>query len=78
MVLPSNARAILRMILRTGRNKYNSDELEIFTNLETHIHEIQQKQAHFDRISLTGKAVKNYSEADMKEETIVAYVAKVR
>lgn len=77
MVLPNNARALLRVVLRTGRSKYTSEELEIFANLESHLHEIQQQQAHLDRIYLTGRAVKNYSETDMKEETITAYAAKV-
>lgn len=78
MVLPNNARALLRMVLRTSRNKYSSEELEVFSNLETHIHDIEQIQAQLDRVTLTAKAVKNYSEAEMSAETMTAYAAKVR
>lgn len=76
-VLPNNARALLRMVLRTDRGKYNAQELEIFSNLETHIREIQDVQAQKDRISLTAKAVKDYSQTGMSEEAILAYAAKV-
>lgn len=76
-VLPNNARALLRMVLRTDRGKYNVQELEIFSNLETHIREIQDVQARKDRISLTAKAVKDYSQTGMPEEAILAYAARV-
>jgi len=77
MVLPNNARALLRMVLRTERGKYSSQELEIFNNLETHIGQIQEIQAHLDRVNLTAKAVKNYSECAMSQEDIAAYAARV-
>lgn len=35
-VLPSNARAILRMVLRSERGKYPKEELELFRKLESH------------------------------------------
>ncbi|KAJ5176124.1 uncharacterized protein N7482_002001 [Penicillium canariense] len=76
-VLPNNARALLRMVLRTSKGKYTTQELGIFTNLETHIQEIQEVQAHLDRINLTSKAVKNYSETDMTQEAIMAYAARL-
>ncbi|KAJ5112417.1 Zinc finger MYND-type [Penicillium argentinense] len=76
-VLPNNARAILRMVVRTSKGKYNSQELETFSQLETHINEIQELQAHLDRIMLTSRAVKNYSETEMTEETIMTYAAKL-
>lgn len=78
MVLPNNARAILRMVLRTGRDKYSTQELGIFSNLETHIREIQESQAQLDRVTLTARAVKDYSATDMSEESISAYAARVR
>lgn len=65
------------MVLRTDRGKYNSQELGIFSNLETHVQEIQSIQAQTDRITLTAKAVKDYSKTDMTEEAISAYAARV-
>lgn len=77
MVLPNNARALLRMVLRTGRGKYSPRELEIFNGLETHMSQIQEIQAQFDRVNLTAKAVKEYSQSDMTHEDIAAYAARV-
>lgn len=65
------------MVLRTDRGKYNSQELAIFSNLETHIQEIQSIQAQTDRITLTAKAIKDYSKTDMTEEAISGYAARV-
>lgn len=65
------------MVLRTDRGKYSSQELSIFSNLETHIEEIQSIQAQTDRITLTAKAVKDYSKTDMTEEAIAGYAARV-
>ncbi|KAJ5711421.1 hypothetical protein N7488_005577 [Penicillium malachiteum] len=76
-ILPNNARAILRMVLRTGKGKYTPQELGVFSNLETHITEIQQNQTQMDRVSLTAQAVKGYSETDMTEEAICAYAARL-
>lgn len=78
MVLPNNARALLRMVLRTGRSKYSTQELGIFSNLETHIREIQESQAQLDRVTLTARAIKDYSATDMSEESISGYAARVR
>lgn len=77
-MLPNNARAILRMIVRTDRGKYNSKELEFLSNLETHLNEIQELQANLDRIIMTSRAAKSYSETNMTEEAIMSYAAKVR
>lgn len=77
MVLPNNARALLRMVLRTGRNKYSSEELAVFANLETHINDIEQVQAQLDRITLTAKAVSDYSKSEMNAEAMTGYAAKV-
>jgi SET and MYND domain-containing protein len=76
-VLPNNARAIMRMVVRTGRGKYSSQELDTLSKLETHMNEIQELQANLDRIITTSKAVKNYSETDMTENVIMTYAAKV-
>lgn len=76
-MLPNNGRALLRMVLRTRKGKYTAQELGIFNNLETHIQDIQEIQAHLDRINLTSKAVKDYSETDMSQEAIMAYAARV-
>ncbi|KAJ5105569.1 hypothetical protein NUU61_002916 [Penicillium alfredii] len=77
MVLPNNARAILRMVLRTGRNKYSTQELDVFSGLETHMQQIEQSQAQLDRVTLTARAIKNYSETDMNEVSIAEYAAKL-
>ena len=77
-ILPSNARALLRMIVRTAHKKYTNGELELFSQLETHISEIHdQSPEQWERIALSSKAVKAYSGTDMKEETISAFGAKV-
>ncbi|KAL2834297.1 hypothetical protein BDW59DRAFT_156238 [Aspergillus cavernicola] len=79
-VLPINARAILRMVLRTGasKNGYTSQDLEELGALETHIQEIRNESpAQWERIALTSKAVKEYSGTEMEEEMISAYGAKL-
>ncbi|RAL03410.1 S-adenosylmethionine-dependent methyltransferase [Aspergillus ibericus CBS 121593] len=77
-VLPINARAMLRMVLRHGRGKYSSEELDQFLQLETHIKDVREKNApQWERISLTSKAVKAYSGTDMSEEVISAFGAKL-
>ncbi|PYI05835.1 SET and MYND domain protein [Aspergillus sclerotiicarbonarius CBS 121057] len=77
-VLPINARAVLRMVLRSGRRKYSSEELDHFLQLETHIKDIRDQNApQWERISLSSKAVKTYSGTDMSEEVISAFGAKL-
>ncbi|PYH47591.1 S-adenosylmethionine-dependent methyltransferase [Aspergillus saccharolyticus JOP 1030-1] len=77
-ILPINARAILRMVLRTGRQKYTSKDVDMFLQLETHIKDIREENpVQWERISMSSKAVKAYSETEMKEETISAYGAKL-
>ncbi|KAE8158750.1 hypothetical protein BDV40DRAFT_303877 [Aspergillus tamarii] len=77
-ILPSNARALLRMIVRTGHKKYTTEELDLFSQLETHITEIRdQSPEQWERIALSSKAVKAYSGTDLKEETISAFGAKL-
>lgn len=77
-VLPSNARAILRMVLRSERGKYPKEELELFRKLQSHMEKIQEQNwEQWQRISLTAKAVKKYSGCAMDEEMICHYGAKV-
>ncbi|KAL4807180.1 hypothetical protein BDV18DRAFT_113838 [Aspergillus unguis] len=79
-ILPINARALLRMVLRTGAKKepYTPDELDLFQSLETHVREIREaNKGQFERIALTSKAVKEYSGASMEEEVLSAYGAKL-
>ncbi|KAJ5347130.1 zinc finger protein [Penicillium brevicompactum] len=77
MVLPNNARALLRMVLRSARNKYDAEEFKVFEGLETHINEISESQGQLDRITLTARAVKNYSGTDIDEGTVSSYAAKL-
>ena len=66
------------MIVRTGHKKYTTEELDLFSQLETHITEIRdQSPEQWERIALSSKAVKAYSGTDLKEETISAFGAKV-
>ncbi|KAL4783982.1 hypothetical protein BJX76DRAFT_357430 [Aspergillus varians] len=79
-VLPINARALLRMVLRTGAKKdaYTTEELDLFQTLETHVRDIHAgNPAQWERISLSSKAVKEYSKTDMDEEMISAFGAKL-
>ncbi|XRM48582.1 hypothetical protein ABZX51_011497 [Aspergillus tubingensis] len=77
-ILPINARAVLRMVLRSERQKYSDEELDQFLQLETHIKDIRDKSAsQWERISLSSKAIKAYSGTDMSEEVISAMGAKL-
>ncbi|OQD81784.1 hypothetical protein PENANT_c025G02281 [Penicillium antarcticum] len=77
MILPNNARALLRIVLRTSKNKYSAEEAKVFDDLETHINEIQESQGQLDKITLTARAVKNYSGTDVDEATVSTYAAKL-
>ncbi|BCS03546.1 S-adenosylmethionine-dependent methyltransferase [Aspergillus luchuensis] len=77
-ILPINARAVLRMVLRSERQKYSDEELDQFLQLETHIKDIRDESAsHWERISLSSKAIKAYSGTEMSEEVISAMGAKL-
>ncbi|PYH39292.1 S-adenosylmethionine-dependent methyltransferase [Aspergillus neoniger CBS 115656] len=77
-ILPINARAVLRMVLRSERQKYSDEELDQFLQLETHIKDIRDKSAsQWERISLSSKAIKAYSGTEMSEEVISAMGAKL-
>ncbi|KAI3004319.1 hypothetical protein CBS147346_5005 [Aspergillus niger] len=77
-VLPINARAVLRMVLRSELQKYSSEELDQFLQLGTHIKDIRDQSAsQWERISLSSKAIRAYSGTDMSEEVISAMGAKL-
>ncbi|OJJ31158.1 hypothetical protein ASPWEDRAFT_176257 [Aspergillus wentii DTO 134E9] len=77
-ILPNNARAILRMVLRSGRRKYAAQELDLFVRLETHVREIlDQNMKQWERIALSAKAVKAYSGTEMSEQALSAFGAKL-
>ncbi|KAL4965633.1 S-adenosylmethionine-dependent methyltransferase [Aspergillus stella-maris] len=79
-VLPINARALLRVVVRCGmkKNSYTAEELDVFRSLETHIREMREgDKAQFERIALTSKAVKAYSGTDFEEEVLSAFGAKL-
>lgn len=66
------------MVLRYGRQKYDEQDLAIFFQLETHIQEIRERnEDQWNRISLSAKAIKEYSGTAMQEELISAVGAKV-
>ncbi|KAL5365117.1 SET domain-containing protein [Aspergillus floccosus] len=77
-VLPVNARAVLRIVQRRARRKYSSQELDLFLQLETHEKEIRHENApQWERIALSSKAVKAYSQTDTPEDLISAFGAKL-
>ncbi|KAL4910422.1 hypothetical protein BDW74DRAFT_173878 [Aspergillus multicolor] len=79
-VLPINARALLRMVLRTNakKNAFSKEELDLFRSLETHIVDIRRANSEqWQRIALTAKAVKEYSGTELEEELIAAFCAKL-
>ncbi|RAH86414.1 SET and MYND domain protein [Aspergillus japonicus CBS 114.51] len=77
-ILPINARAVLRMVLRSERQRYPPEEVELFRQLETHINDIRaENPAQWQRIAISSKAVKAYSGVEMVEELISAYGAKL-
>ncbi|KAI2787533.1 hypothetical protein POX_f07902 [Penicillium oxalicum] len=76
-ILPNNGRALLRIILRAWKNKCTTQEMDLFTNLETHIQEISESQAQLDRMNLLSKAVKSYSETNISQEVIMGYAARL-
>lgn len=66
------------MVLRSQRQKFTPQELDLFIQLETHVQDIQRENpAQLERIGLSSKAVKVYSGTDVEEETISAFGAKV-
>ncbi|KAL4888946.1 hypothetical protein BDV59DRAFT_187581 [Aspergillus ambiguus] len=77
-VLPVNARAVLRIVQRSARHKYTPEELDLFAQLETHEQDIRHENGpQWERITLSAKAVKAYSRADMSEDMISAIGAKL-
>lgn len=69
---------MLRIILRSARRKYTSQEIDLFVQLETHIREVrEQNMEQWERNSLSAKAVKMYSGSDMKEGVVAAIGVKV-
>ncbi|OJJ46633.1 hypothetical protein ASPZODRAFT_1989920 [Penicilliopsis zonata CBS 506.65] len=77
-VLPNNARAVLRMVLRAAKGRYSPPELDAFSKLETHAREIRQlNPQQWGRIALSSKAIKMYSGTDVEEEVISACGAKL-
>ncbi len=70
----------MRMVLRLGakKNAYTQEELDLFQTLETHIRDIREGNSEqWERISLTSKAVKQYSQTGIEEELLSAFGAKV-
>lgn len=68
------------MVLRikAGKEPYKGEELGLFQSLDTHVRDIRENnRGQFERITLTSKAVKEYSGVDIEEETMSAYGAKV-
>ncbi|KAI9372090.1 hypothetical protein BJX61DRAFT_543038 [Aspergillus egyptiacus] len=79
-ILPINARALLRIVLRmkAKKNTYTKEEQGYFASLETHIHEIRQNNpTQWERIELTTKAVKEYSGTDFAEDIISTFGAQL-
>ncbi|KAL4956153.1 hypothetical protein BDW69DRAFT_192654 [Aspergillus filifer] len=79
-VLPINARALLRVVVRCGmkKNSYTVEELDLFRSLETHVREVREgDKAQFERIAMTSKAVKAYSGTEFEEEVLSAFGAKL-
>ncbi|KAF9885658.1 hypothetical protein FE257_012640 [Aspergillus nanangensis] len=77
-VLPINARAMLRMVLRSARRKYTAAELDLFVQLEMHVRDMRrQNVAQWERIQLSSKAVRAYSGTEMNEEAVAAFGAKL-
>ncbi|KAJ5542318.1 hypothetical protein N7535_004738 [Penicillium sp. DV-2018c] len=73
-VLPINARAILRIVARIARNKYDSEELKMFEGLQSHMKEFAAT-GQLDRMTLTAAAVKTYSGTAVDEAKIANYAA---
>ena len=66
------------MVLRTERQKYKAQELELFSQLETHIRGIrEQSPKQWERISLSATAIKVYAGTGIEEEIITSFFAKV-
>ncbi|KAJ0421803.1 SET and MYND domain protein [Aspergillus carlsbadensis] len=80
-VLPTNARAVMRIILRlaaSARSAYSPKELSLLCQLESHVDEIRDKNpASWERMTLSAMAVKHYSGTDMGLEEILKLSAKL-
>jgi hypothetical protein len=68
---------MLRMVHRAQRHKYHSEEMDLFSNLETRLSQIQQDEEHIGRITMIAKAVKACAKTDLDEDAIAQYAAKV-
>jgi hypothetical protein len=68
----------LRVVLRYEHQKYDTQEFDFFLNLRTHAREINgSNKEQWERILLSAKAVKEYSGANITEEMIASFFAKV-
>ncbi|KAL3457365.1 SET and MYND domain protein [Aspergillus heterothallicus] len=80
-ILPINARAILRILLRmsaTVKFAYTDRELELFELLESHKNDIHHQNASaWERMTLTSMAVKHYSGTDIELEKLLELSAKL-
>jgi hypothetical protein len=66
-------------VLRRENQKYADSEFDVFQMLESHAKEIRDSNKdQWDRVLLTAKAVKEYSRSHIEEESIAAFLAKVR
>lgn len=69
---------MLRVILRRARQKYADEDLDLFSQLETHLDEIRgQRASQWERIELCAKAVKLYSRSAIDENEVIALGAQV-
>jgi SET and MYND domain-containing protein len=78
-VLPTNSRAVLRIVLLKAAKKLSQGDLEIFEKqLQSHIKDIERTdQKRFQMISLSAEAVRTYSKTNLSLETLRDYFGKV-
>ncbi|KAL2815376.1 SET and MYND domain protein [Aspergillus granulosus] len=80
-ILPINARAVLRVLLRMSappKFAYSPEELGLFHQLESHIDQIRDQNAPaWERITLSSMAVKHYSGTNIELEKILEFSAKL-
>lgn len=70
---------MLRIALRSERQKYKPQEVDLFLRLETHAREIHdQSPRQWESIALSSKAVRAYSGTGVEKEMVSSFFAKVR
>lgn len=79
-VLPGYSRAVLKLILyKRHFQDTHGDRIQRFESLECHLkNTIETKPAHFEKLVLSARAIREYSKTDLGLQEIVEHFIRVR